>query len=120
MNCLSPDPADRTGLIGIDQRIGRIHGNRLVHRGQRQLDLVFDRDRRMNIDRLQAIRKTRLLYLKLVDPIGQTLHIQAALIVGGQRVPVLVRLADNLYCRFNTQASRVGHSEAQFTAVALT
>lgn len=63
----------------------------------------------MNIDWLGEVRKTRLRYLNLIDPVGKTLHIQAALIIGHKRVSILIRLAYDLNGRSYARACRVSH-----------
>ncbi len=110
LNIVGADPIDGASLIGIDQSVGRTHRYRLINRGQLEVERVFDRDRGMNIDGLGEVRKARLSYLDLIDPVRETLYIQAALIIGRQGISILICLAYDLNRRSYAQASRVGHS----------
>ena len=49
----------------------------------------------------------------------QPLRNQQAGIVGGQQVAILVGLADQFHGGLDPQPVRVGHSEAQFSGIAL-
>ena len=73
----------------------------------------------MNFDRFGYVRKARLLNFELIDAVGQALHIEVTLIVGRKSVAILIRLADDLNRGFHAETVRIGHSKAQFAAIAL-
>ncbi len=71
---------DGTRLIGINQSICRGHGYRLIHRRQFELNLIFDGDRRINLDIFGNCREAGLLDSNLINTIGQPAHAQIPLI----------------------------------------
>ena len=62
--------------------------------GQLELDRIFGRDRGTNLHRFGCGCKPGLINFELIDPKGQALHIQFALIAGRQSVSILIGLAE--------------------------
>ena len=73
----------------------------------------------MNLDRLGYDGKARLPDFEPIDAKRQTLDVEASLIAGCQRIPITIRLADNLNRCFHAQPGRVTHLEVQFATSAL-
>ena len=115
----SPDFVDRSSLIGIEQRSLRFHGHRFLCCRHLQFDRVIDRYRRMDVDRFRDRCETGLLDGELVEAIGKALHVQRAVVAGGQGIVVLIGLARNLDRGFDPKSGRVGNRETQLAPVAL-
>src|SRR5580693_1146305 len=73
----------------------------------------------MDVDRYGHGSEPRLLDCELIDSIGQALHAQFSIIVGGQAVSVLIRIASDLDGRFHAKTGGIGHLKAQLAAVTL-
>ena len=73
----------------------------------------------MNFDRFRYACEARLFNFDLIDAVRQALHIEIAQIAGRQSISILIGPADDLDHRFHAQTVGIGHSKAQFTAIAL-
>ena len=73
----------------------------------------------MNFDGLIQRREPSLPDFQPVYAVRQTLHRQAALIVGRQSTPILVSFADDLDRGSHPKARGVGNLDVQFAGVAL-
>ena len=57
-----------------------------LHQGERRADLYG----------LRSLGKALRLYLHLIQSVGQASRVHAALLVGGKRFAILIRLADKI------------------------
>ena len=79
---------------------------------------MVDRDGGVNIHRFGDLRKARLSNFQLIDAVGQSLHVEIALIVGRQSVPIL-GLAGDLNRRLYAQAGWIDNIQPQFAVIRL-
>jgi hypothetical protein len=68
----------------------------LIHRGQRELDFVFEWKRGANLYQFFPRGKAGPFNFKLVNAVGQAFDVQVSLIAGNKCTAILIGPADDL------------------------
>jgi hypothetical protein len=66
----------------------------------------------MDLDRVGYGSKARLLNFKLIEAVGQALHVESTLIAGRQSIPVLIRVTRDLDGGSYAQPARIDYFKA--------